>query len=319
MVDEWTLHRGTLPRRIHRNNSHASPSMAFDGERLFASFYTDDSIVVTALSPDGREKWETRVCAFQPSSFEFGYGASPIVEDDLVIVAAEYDGQDSGIYALDRSTGRQVWKIPRPQNLNFASPIIATIAGQRQLMIAGADQFASYDPRTGKELWATNTTTEAICGTVVWDERYAMVSGGNPVSGTWCVSADGRERLIWEKPVMCYEQSLLAIKNYVFAVSDAGVMYCWRTHDGKRMWRERLLSGGISASPLLVDDHLVVASETGDVFVVKASPDRFSLRYQANAGDSIFASPVAIGDRLFLRVGVSEAQGRQEYVIAVGK
>lgn len=315
---EYVLHRGTLPKRIHPNNSHASPSMAYDGERLFACFYTDDSIVLTALSPDGSQQWQTRVCEFKPSSFEFGYGASPIIEDDLVIVAAEYDGRDSGLYALDRSTGRQVWKIPRPANLNFASPIVTTIAGTRQLLIAGADTFSAYDPLTARLLWQVETTTEAICGTVVWDNRHVMISGGNPEPGTWCVSADGMQKMLWSNRVMCYEQSMLAIKNYLYAVADNGVAYCWRIRDGKEMWKSRLFGGGISASPLLADGHIVIASQRGQVFLVRDSPDRFELIAEYQTGDSIFATPVAIGNRLYVRTGVDESGRRQEYLIALG-
>ena len=319
LLDEFVLHRGTIPRRIHPNNSHASPSMAYDGERLYASFYTDDSITVTALSEDGRRQWRRRVCEFKPASFQFGYGASPIIEDDVVIVAAEYDGKDSGIYALDRSTGKQRWKIARPANLNFASPIVATISGRRELLIAGADTFCGYDPASGRLIWQVDTTTEAICGTVVWDGRRALVSGGNPLAGTWCVSAGGRHELMWSNRVMCYEQSLLAIKNHVFAVADSGVAYCWRTQDGKEMWKQRLFGGGISASPLLADGHVVVASERGQVFIFLATPDRFEPIAEIKTGDSIFATPLAIGDRLYIRTGVNESGRRQEYLVAIGR
>ncbi|KAA5539494.1 PQQ-binding-like beta-propeller repeat protein [Roseiconus nitratireducens] len=318
LLNEWVIHRGTLPQRIHPNNSYASPSMAFDGERLFAAFHTDDAIVLTALSVDGAQQWQRRVADFRPARFQFGYGASPIIDGDVVIVAAEYDGPDSGIYALDRTTGKQVWKIERPENLNFASPIVTTIAGKRQLLIAGADQFSSYDPETGKPLWTVPTTTEAICGTAVWDDRRVLVSGGNPEAGTWCVTADGREQLLWQNRVMCYEQSLLAIPNHVIGVADNGVAYCWRTQDGKATWQERLFGGGISASPLLVDDRVIVASERGEVFVLASAPSRFEKFAQIQTGDSIFATPIVIGNRLYIRTGINENGGRQEYLVAIG-
>lgn len=317
LLNEWELHRGGLPREIHPNNSHASSSMAFDGRNLFASFYTNDAIYVTSLSPDGSQRWQKRVCTFTPSKYKFGFGASPIIEEDFVIIAAEYDGAESGIYALDRISGKTVWKIDRPANLNFASPIVATIAGRRQLLIGGAGQFASYDPTNGKRLWKVDTTTEAVCGTVAWDDRYVMVSGGFPQAGTWCVTADGREQLVWSNRIKCYEQSLLTIKNYVFGIADRGVAYCWRTRDGNEMWKQRLFGGGISASPLLADGHVVVATERGEVFVFVASPDRFEPIAKIQTGNSIFASPIAVENRLYIRTGVYESGGRQEYLVAI--
>ena len=318
LMDQWVLHRGTLPPRIHSNNSHASPTPAYDGENLFVSFYTDDAIWLTSMTTAGQEVWKARVCDFKPSLFQFGYGASPLVEDDLVIVAAEYDGADSGVYALNRRTGKPVWKIDRPENLNFASPIVATITGQRQLLLAGADTISSYDPQTGRQFWSIDTSTEAICGTIVWDGRRILVSGGNPLPGTWCVSGDGSQAQLWENRVMCYEQSLLTIKNFVFAVADNGVAYCWRTRDGGEMWKKRLFSGPISASPLLVGNRIYIASQSGMVYVISASPDRFDLLSENATGDSIFASPVAVDDRLYLRCATGTGNDRQEYLVAVG-
>lgn len=319
LIDQWVLHQGTLPRRIHGNNSHASPTPVYDGENLFVSFYTGDAIWMTAITTDGQTVWKKKVCDFQPSQFQFGYGASPIAEDGLVIVAAEYDGPDSGLYALDVRTGAIVWKVPRPANLNFASPIVATIAGQRQVMIAGADTIAAYDPTTGRTLWTIDSSTEAICGTIVWDGRRVMVSGGNPVAGTWCVSGDGSQAELWQNRIMCYEQSLLAIKNFVFAVDDRGIAHCWRTVDGVETWRSRLFAGPISASPLLVNDRIYVASQSGTVYVIAALPDRFDLLTENATGDSIFATPVAVDDRLYIRCGVGLGDDRQEYLVATGR
>ncbi len=319
LIDQWVLHRGTLPQRIHPNNSHASPTPAYDGEKLFVVFHTDDAIWLTAMTTAGREVWKKKVCDFRPSIFQFGYGASPLIEDDMVIIAGEYDGPDSGLYALDRSTGKQVWKVPRPSNLNFASPIAATIAGQRQILLAGAEMIAAYDPPTGRQLWSVDASTEAICGTVVWDGRQVLVSGGNPDNGTWCVTGDGSEKLLWQNPIMCYEQSLLADKGYVYAIGDNGVAYCWRSHDGVEMWKKRLFGGRVSASPLLVGDRLYFTSESGTVYVVAATPDRFDLLSTNPSGNSIFASPVAVDDRLYLRSGVGTGRQRQEYLVSIGR
>lgn len=319
LVDQWLLHRGTLPKQIHPHNSHASPTPAFDGAHLFVTFHTADAIWLTKITTSGQVAWKQRVCNFKPALFQFGYGASPLIENGLVIVAGEYDGPDSGLYALDCHSGKVVWKVARPSNLNFASPIAATIAGQRQILLAGAEMITAYDPQSGKLLWSVDESTEAICGTVVWDGRRIMISGGNPDTGTWCVSGDGSQAKLWNNSVKCYEQSLLAVPNYVFGVADSGVAYCWRSLDGKEMWKKRLFGGGISASPLLVGKRIYVASEAGTVYVFAAIPDRFEPLAENATGDSIFASPVAVDNRLYLRTGAGTAENRQEYLIAIGR
>lgn len=317
-LDTLVLHRGTLPARIHGNNSHASPTPAFDGKHLFVTFHTNNAIWLSKVSVDAELLWQKRVADFEPSLFQFGYGASPLIEGDTVIVAAEYDGPGSGIYGVDAATGTQVWKAPRPINLNFASPIVATINGQRQVIIGGGGLIAAYEPGTGKPLWSIDSTTQAICGTAVWDDRRVIVSGGNPASGTWCVSGDG-SRELWSNRVKCYEQSLLMVADHVYGIADSGVAYCWRTSDGKEMWKQRLFGGGISASPLLVGDRIYIASEDGEMFVIAASPERFEQLAEQQTGNSIFASPVALDDRLYVRTGVGSGDGRQEYLVAIGQ
>ncbi|TWT72361.1 outer membrane protein assembly factor BamB family protein [Crateriforma conspicua] len=319
ILNKWAIHRNVGPIQMHSNNSGASPSPASDGQHVYVSFHNRNAIHVTAVTLQGRQVWQRRVCDFAPQAFEFGYGASPIIEGELLIVAAEFDGDDSGIYALDLDTGKPVWKIERPINLNFASAIVAPIAGERLLVIAGAETMDAYDPVTGQRRWSVPTTTEAICGTIVWDDRRLLISGGNPTPGTWCINAAGEHRELWSNRVMCYEQSLLANNGYVYAVADSGVAYCWRTHDGREMWKERLFGGGISASPLLVGDELLVASERGEVYVLAANPDRFEMRAQNQTGESIFASPVAVDDTLYIRSGIQEDGKRQEYLIAISE
>lgn len=319
VINTEVIHKGGMSHRIHGNNSHASPSAAWDGSHVFVTFHTADAIWLTALTEDLTQVWQRQVSNFKPRAFQFGYGASPIVEEGLVIVAAEYDGPDAGVYAFDAGTGRPVWKHPRKSNLSFASPIAATIAGQRLLLLAGGKQITALDPTTGRTRWAVAGAAGAVCGTCVVDGRKVLVSGGYPEKGTVCVNGAGESELIWENRTMCYEQSLLAINGYVFAVTDNGIAYCWRTLDGKEMWKERLFGGGISASPLLVGKHILVTTEAGDVFVIAAIPDRFDLQSQNTVGNSAFATPVVLDNRIYFRAAEGKGEQRQEFLVAIGR
>lgn len=319
LLGEKVLHRGGIPDEIHYNNSHASSTACHDGSDLFVSFYTNDSISLSKLSSDLELIWQKTVCDFQPSQFKFGYAASPLIVDDLIIVAAEYDGPGSGLYGLDRQSGNQVWKTPRPSNLTWASPIAATVAGQRQVFLAGADKVCSYDPASGKENWCVDAGTAAICGTVVWNQDRIFFSGGYPGRGTWCVAGDG-SREAWYQQVHCYEQSLLIFGDHLLAVDESGVGHCLQLSDGTVTWKQRLLNKGrkrISASPLLVGDRIFVAGEDGGVVVLAANADRCEVLSRVKTGDSIFASPVAVDDRLYLRPAVGFEEDRQEYLIAI--
>ena len=320
VVFRRVLHRGTLPARIHPNNTHASSTPAHHDGHLFVAFHTDDAIYLSKVSEAGDVRWQRRVADFRPVRFQFGYGASPVIENDIVIVAAEYDGFDSGLYGLDVATGRQVWRAERPSNLNFASPIVATVGGQRQVLIAGADRMDGYDPATGENLWTVETATEAICGTCVWSGDRVLVSGGNPVSGTWCVDVGdpSRPNIAWENNVKCYEQSLLIAGRQVYGHADSGVLYCWDIDTGRQRWRQRLGRGGVSASPLLVDDRIYAADEAGKLHIVAADPNGFRSIAEVSTADSIFASPVAVDGVLYLRLINGRGGSASESLVAIG-
>ena len=84
----------------------------------------------------------------------------------------EVDGNGQ-LVALDRKSGRVKWKSPRPKLLSWSSPVVAKVAGRDQLLISGCELVASYDPNSGRPLWSTKATTQATCGTMIWDGKPA--------------------------------------------------------------------------------------------------------------------------------------------------
>ncbi|HEV7224399.1 MAG TPA: PQQ-binding-like beta-propeller repeat protein [Pirellulales bacterium] len=175
---------------IHPKNTHATSTIACDGQRLFVTFFNHEAIQTAALGLDGKLAWEQVAGPFNPRLFQYGYGPSPTLYDETVIVAAEYDG-DSFVAALDRRTGERVWRTPRPFNITFSTPVVAHVSGQDQLLMSGANQVVSYNPKTGAELWSAPGTTAATCGTMVWDGDIVVASGGYPKAQTLAIRADG--------------------------------------------------------------------------------------------------------------------------------
>lgn len=310
------IHRGGFPARIHRKNTHATPSVATDGSTLFAVFHNSDRIQLTALSLDGKALWSKTAGGFVPKVYKYGYAASPLIYKSTVIVGGESEA-DGFLVACDRKTGRQVWRTERTRKLNFSSPIVATTGGRDQLVISGQKQIFSYDPATGRELWRKPAVCTVTCGTLVWDDKRVFASGGYPQRATVAMAADGSGRIAWKNDVKCYEQSMLAHGGYVYAVSDRGVAYCWRATDGTQMWAARL-GGNISASPVLAGGNIYISNERGTTFVFKADPKKFERVARNQLGDSAFATPSICGGRIYLRVGERTAGGRQEWLYCIG-
>ncbi len=316
LLREVTTHEGGLPARIHPQNTHASSTVASDGRRVFVVFQNQDATYLTAYDLAGEQLWQQRLGTFDPQAYQFGFGSSPRLVAGLVVVASEYDGSDSGLYAFDPASGRRVWKTPRREKLSWSSPSVVSLRGVPQLLMSGTNQLAAYEAATGKELWATEGSASATCGTMVWDESLGLgfASGGYPNQFTLAVRLDGDHDIVWQNGVKCYEQSMLVVDGYLYGVSDRGVAYCWRGTDGKEIWKKRL-GGGFSSSPLLIDGKIYATSEAGTTYIYEANPERYVEVGKNQLGDRGFATPAPADGRLYHRYG----KEGQEYVVAIGE
>lgn len=309
--------QGGFPARNHPKNTEATATVACDGERLYASFFHHETVEVFALDLNGKLRWKQTAGAFNPRRYEYGYAPSPLLYRGSVIIAGEYDG-DSFLTALDRASGKQLWRTPRPNNITFSSPVVAAVGGRDQLLLSGADQVASYDPATGKQLWTTPGTAAATCGTMVWDGDILYASGGYPKSETVAVRADGSGTVLWKNAQKCYEQSMLAYQGHLYALTDNGIVFCWRGADGQEMWKQRL-KGPVSSSPVLAGGHIYWANELGTTYVFRPNPAKLELVAENQLGDDSFASPAVVGGRVYLRTSFGTGAKRQEYLYCLGK
>lgn len=308
--------QGGFPARNHAKNTEATATVACDGERLFATFYHHEQVELFALSAAGKVLWKVKAGPFNPRRYEYGYAPSPLVYRSSVIVAAEYEG-DNFIAAFERATGKELWRIKRPFNISFSSPVVAHLAGKDQLLLSGGQQICSYDPASGAELWKAAGCATATCGTVVWDGDVVFASGGYPQSETVAIKADGSGELLWKNNQKCYEQSMLATGGYLYGLTDQGVAYCWRASDGQEMWKQRL-RGPVSASPVLAGGNIYWANELGSLYVFRANPEKFDPIVENRIGEDSFPSPAICGGRVYLRVAERAGGGRQEVLYCFG-
>ncbi|MFN0195786.1 MAG: PQQ-binding-like beta-propeller repeat protein [Planctomycetaceae bacterium] len=305
------LHQGNLEAQVHNKNTQATSTIAYDGERLFATFLNDKKIWITALNLKGEKLWSTNVGGF---TSKFGYSASPTIYKSLVIIAADNHG-GGYLAALNRETGDVVWLKERPAKATYASPIVFQIGGKDQLVIAGCDQIVSFDPNTGEQFWAVDGTTEACVGTVVRHGELVYASGGYPGSETVCIDASGK--VVWRNTEKSYVPSLLQYNGYLYVVEDGGVATCLDAKTGDKKWQQRI-GGNFSASPILVGSNLIAIDEAGKATVFEANPEKFVRVAEHQMGDEAFATPVACGNRLYLRVAQQVEGVRQEYLYCIG-
>ncbi|MEM1293797.1 MAG: PQQ-binding-like beta-propeller repeat protein [Verrucomicrobiota bacterium] len=310
-----TVAKGQFAEKIHKKNTQASPTPASDGERVFVTFNSGEVIYVAAFDLEGNELWKKSAGDYK-SQFPFGYGASPILYKEMVIVTAE--SKSGYIAAFDRKTGSEVWRAPRNKWTSYSTPVIANLAGKDQLVLSGNNRITSFDPNTGKMNWESRGSTKSTCGTVVWDGDVVFASGGFPGKETVAMKADGTGKVVWKNNTKVYEQSMLVHDGYLYALDDNGIVYCWSTSDGRTMWRERL-GGPVSSSPILAGGLIYASNERGQTFVFKPNPNELDLVATNQLGDDIFATPTIVDSRIYLRVGNYKGETRSETLYCLGK
>ena len=312
----WTtaVHQGSFETKGNAKSTHASSTPACDGKRVYVNFLNNGAVYTTALTREGKVVWQTRVTNFVMHQ---GFGSSPALYHDLVIVSADNKG-DGAVAGLERETGQVRWRINRPKVPNYTSPIIYKLDGKDQLLLTGCDKVTSLDPLTGKTYWEIDgATTECVTSTVT-DGQLIYTSGGYPRNHLSAVRADGSGKIVWENTARIYVPSMLVHQGHLYAVLDAGVAICWKADTGEERWKGRL-GGTFSASPVLVGDTIMATNESGKTFLFRATPEQFESLGENSLGDEAFSTPTICGGRIYARVAQQINGKRQEYVYCLGE
>jgi len=311
-----TIHENGLTQKINKKASWASVTPACDGERIYINFLSGDAVTTTALDLDGKILWQTKITDYLEHQ---GYGSSPTIHGDLVIVSADNKGPTGGaVCGLDRRTGEVKWRHARAALPNYASPVVLEVAGKRQLFLTGLEKVTSLDPLTGKVNWEIAGATTECVTTTPTDGKHIYSSGGYPKNHIAAIAADGSGKVVWETNDRVYVPSMLVKDSHLYATMDSGVALCLEAATGKELWKGRL-GGTFSASPVLVGNQIHAVSESGDYFIFKAAPAGLEIIAKNKVGDEVFATPSIAGKQIFLRVADYAGEKRSERLVCFGE
>jgi len=299
----------------HAQNSSASGSVAAGDTGIYWLWGTKENLRVEALSLDGTPLWHADL---GPYACEHGFGASPAVWRDLVIVPIEQDGP-SAVVALDAATGRERWRLPRDTaRTAYSTPLVIDRgdgANPVVILASNAHGMTGVDPATGTVLWERKcfprrTVSSPIlagnlaictCGEGGGDNLLVAVrvpDGGStnakPVEPEIAYSLD--------RSVAPYVPTPVCSGNRLYLWGDRGVVTCVAAADGAVLWRGRV-GGTFSASPIVVGGTVVNVSADGEVVVI-ADGDAFEVLGRSTLGEPSRSSPaVAHGTLYFRSVG----------------
>lgn len=296
------IHQGGLMHRHHKNSS-ASATPAADGRHVYTAFINRAGLWVTATDFEGEAVWQTQA---GPFASQHGYGASPVLYKSLVIVAGDNAGPGY-LAALERRTGRIVWRVGRTDQPSYSTPIVGQVAGRPQLLLSGASTVSSYDPDTGRRLWYCRGPTQVTASTMAFGGDLVYASGGYPDMELLAIRADGSDdvsdtHIVWRTGEgVTYVPSPLMDDGRLYVVNDQGIASCFDARTGELVWKQRL-GGNFSASPVLAGGNVYASDEEGTTVVFKAGA-KYEFVAKNPLGGGHFATPAISGDRIYLRAG----------------
>ncbi len=259
--------------RIHTKNSHASPTpLVYDG-RVYVHF---GHMGTACLDTEGKILWKNSDLHYAPVH---GNGGSPILVEDLLIFSC--DGSNNPfVVALNKETGRVVWKTPRSVNaakkFSFHTPLLITVDGKEQVISAGSEAVCAYDPADGKEIWKVRTNGYSVIPRPVFGNGLLYVCTGYDSPTLLAIKPDGKgdvtdSHVVWKATRnVPNTASVLLSGDELYMVSDRGAVSCLDAKTGSVVWSERLPGSNFSASPLLIDGKIYLQSEEGVGTVLKA-------------------------------------------------
>lgn len=301
---ERTAYEGTVYDDRHRKGSYASPTPVTDGTYVFAYFGTEG---LYCYDFAGKQVWKT--APGQIALVGMGPGTSPVLFENMVILQCdEEEGAKSFIVAFDKKTGKEVWRTARKVQASWSTPLIVRSGSRAELVTSGNEMVIAYDPKTGKELWSTKGHESNAIPTPVAGHGLVFVAAGFPVKKTLAIKlgASGdvtSSGIAWQYDKgTAYVPSPILYGDHLYLMTDRGIITCLEAKTGKVVYEGGRVPvpASFTASPVAVDGKLLLVSEDGDTFVIRAGAKHEVLATNSLA-EPVYASPAISDGMIFIR------------------
>jgi outer membrane protein assembly factor BamB len=262
------------PETTHDMNGWASASCATDGERVVAFFGHGGGL--HCYTVDGKPIWSRDLGRFEGP---WGTAASPLIVREMVIQNCD---SDSGAFliAVDKSTGEEIWKTPRPDHRGWSTPVLIQTATREEIVLNGHTGVTAYDPESGKQLWfcegirgrGSPTVTPAgdrlfLINGLSSGSMYCVKPGGSgDVTKTmrpWLTKRGGRDL-----------SSPIVLGNTVLGMGLRGsILTAYDARNGKELWVKRT-GGQTASSPVAFSGRAFFIDDTGKTLVIDPNSEQ---------------------------------------------
>ena len=313
LIHDLHLFDVAKPMRITKDNTYATPTPVINEGRVILHFGTYGTACLDTAT--GRVLWTRRDlnCDHEVGA---GPASSPTLVDDNVVV--HVDGRDvQYIIALDKITGKTVWKTPRSLEYStfpinhrkaYCMPALAPRGEGTQLVSPAGRGLYAYDPVTGKELWHVQHRGWSVAPRPVSGHGMVFATVDRDRPELWAIRLDGKgdvtnTHIQWKStrsmPQRC---SPLLVDDLLFVVNRGGIATCLEARTGKVVWKERL-KGTYSASPIYARGRIYLFNEEGLTTVIRPSRKYEVIANNTLAKQPFMATPAVDGDAFIMRTG----------------
>ncbi len=304
-VELWRHDFGLgVDQHTNQKSNLAVNTPAVTADALYVAFGNSD---IARYSHDGKVIWITRYMQlFGDPKMSWGYGVSPVVSEDSVLLPWDHHKGPCYLIGLDKQTGRIIWRKERPIGTSHSTPLLVEHHGQTDILVSGKNRLTSFDARTHEELWKYGEGEGPFNGEIVVSPVYAdgmvflQLWRQSPIHAIRLTGNHRPPEPLWisEKPGP-QEPSPVYYEGLLYAWMDNGILVCLDGKTGKEIYRKRL-GGAANSSPIAGGGRIYLSDNDGATYVVKAGRE-FALLATNQLGERITASPAVSGNRLYYR------------------
>jgi outer membrane protein assembly factor BamB len=300
----WSAALGPKVNEGRGNGPRSTPTI--DNDRVYV--LTENGDLACLRAPDGSPVWRKNILKeFGGSNPGWLISESPLIDGDRVIVTP--GGRGAGIVALDKMTGKEIWRAKDlSDEAGYSSAIAADVGGVRTIMNFTSRAAVGVRASDGKLMWRNSSAANgtANCATPVFaDGKVFFTSDYGTGAALLGLSAQGGEvkaqELYFTKEMKNHHGGVVLLNGYLYGFSGSSGLTCIEFATGKRMWVNRSVGKGSLA---YADGMLYLLSEKQVVGLAEANPNayiekgRFSIPDQ---GKDSWAYPVVAGGKLYIR------------------
>jgi outer membrane protein assembly factor BamB len=295
-----------LPQEsTHDLGSWASNSPCTDGDFIYAYF---GSRGLYCLDFSGNVIWKRDFGQMQ-KHMSFGEGESPYLYKDKIFIQWDHEGE-SLIYALDKKTGKDIWKLQRDERTSWSTPLVVEVNAKAQLITSATTQIRSYDIETGEIIWTSTGLTRNVIPNPVYENGILYVMSGFRGSALQAIDITkaagditGTEAILWthsEDTPYTPNPILVNGKLYFLRVNN-GYLTCLDAKTGEVHYTKEKLEGinAIFSSPTGTSERLYIAAD--NICLVVKTGESFEILASNKLDDNFHASPVIVDNELILR------------------